>query len=250
MIPGIQISSLKPLLTTSAQVEACFANVAALGCPVVQLQWVDPAVPPEVIAEALTQNGLRSVSVQDFYETVLSDFSYYVNLNSLTGGTWLCVSRIPDRLKSREGLDGYIAELRQMQKKLDPLGQKLCFHPVSQDFTAVEGMDAVAYLLEAMPELALCLDLYHLNRNCPDMPGFIRRYAGRVCMVHFKDEKAGALVPAGQGEVRWDGVVKACLDAGVPWGFLEQERWDRDPYLCLKEAANWLEEEIKKEEIL
>jgi hypothetical protein len=49
-----------------------------------------------------------------------------------------------------------------MQKKLDPLGQKLCFHPVSTDFTAVPGMNAVEYLLEHMPELTLCLDLYHL----------------------------------------------------------------------------------------
>jgi sugar phosphate isomerase/epimerase len=69
-------------------------------------------------------------------------------------------------------------------------------------------------------------------------------------MVHFKDEKEGVLVPAGQGEVNWDGVVKACLEAKVPYGFVEQERWERDPYNCMKEAMDWLEEEIRKEEIL
>lgn len=246
MKPGIQVSSLKPLLRNEAQVQAAFANMKALGCDVVQLQWIDPSVPPEFIARTLEENGMESVSVQDFYEVVQRDFEYYVNLNTQTGGKWLCVSRIPDRLKSREGLDAYVAELREMQKRLDPYGQKLCFHPVSADFQAVPGMDAVGYLFDAMPELDICLDLYHLNRNCGDMPGYIRKYAGRICMVHFKDALGDTLVPAGQGEVNWDGAVKACLDAGVEFGFVEQEKWDRDPYACLGEALTWLDQEMKK----
>lgn len=246
MRSGIQVSSLKPLLKNEAQVREAFAKMKALGSDVVQLQWIDPSVPAAVIADAMAKSGVTSVSVQDFYDLVQQDLEYYVNLNDLTGGKWLCVSRIPQRLKSREGLDDYVAELRQIQKTLDTYGQKLCFHPVTADFTAIPGMDAVSYLLDAMPEMDICLDLYHLNRNCPDMPGYIRRYAGRVCMVHFKDAVDGTLVPAGQGQVNWEGVVKACLDVGVGYGFVEQETWARDPYECVGEAMDWLNEEMKK----
>jgi sugar phosphate isomerase/epimerase len=241
---GIQVSSLKPLLLTEEQVQQAFRKMKALGCNVVQLQWVDPSVSIDSITQALRDNGIDSVSVQDFYESVLQNFEYYTQLNSATGGTWLCVSRIPERLKSPEGLDAYIAELRAMQEKLTPLGQKLCFHPVSGDYTAVPGIRAVEYLLEHMPELDICLDLYHLNRNCPDMPGFIRRYGKRICMVHFKDSIGDTLVPAGQGDARWEGVVAACLEVGVPYAFVEQERWNRDPYDCLREAMDWLDSEI------
>lgn len=243
---GIQVSSLKPLLGNDTAVAEAFANMRALGCTTVQLQWIDPSVSAEAIARCLKENGMVSVSVQDFYEIVRENFDYYTTLNASTNGKWMCVSRIPDRLKSPEGLDLFIGELRAMQALLDPLGQKVCFHPVSADFTAVPGMDAVEYLLQNMPELAICLDLYHLNRNCGDMPAFIRRYAGRVCMVHFKDARGDTLVPAGQGDTHWDGVVKACLDTGVPYAFVEQERWDRDPYDCLKEAMNWLDDEIQR----
>lgn len=242
---GIQISSLKPLLLTEKQVVQAFQNMRTLGCTTVQLQWIDPTVPVCAIAESLKASGMESVSVQDFYELIRQNFTYYTQLNYATGGTWLCVSRIPDRLKSIEGLDVFISELCAMQEALDPLGQKLCFHPVSADFTAVPGMNAVEYLFEKMPELAVCLDLYHLNRSCNDMPAFIRKYAGRICMVHFKDGKGDALVPAGQGDTNWDGVVQACLEANIPYAFLEQENWDRDPYVCLKEAMDWLEEEIQ-----
>ena len=244
MVNGIQVSSLKTLLMTPEQVWNAFAKMKAIGSDTVQLQWIDPSVPLEQIAAAMEASGIRSVSVQDFYDTVLADFAYYIQLNALTGGTWLCVSRIPERLKSAAGLDVYIEELRAMQAQLTPLGQKLCFHPVTGDYTAVPGMNAVEYLLEHMPELEVCLDLYHLNRNCTDMPGFIRQYGNRICMVHFKDSIGNTLVPAGQGEARWDGVVSACLEVNVPYAFVEQERWDRDPYDCLKEAMDWLDREM------
>lgn len=246
METGIQVSSLKPLLLTAEQVRKAFVHMAALGCRVVQLQWIDPSVPPEAIAQALRETGIRSVSVQDFYETVSNDFEYYAGLNAVTGGKWLCVSRIPERLKSREGLETFAGELRAMQAALDKRNQKLCFHPVSADFTAVPGLNAVDFLLDAMPELDICLDLYHLHRNCPDMPGYLRRRAGRVCMVHFKDALDGILVPAGQGDTNWEGVVRACLDTAVPFAFVEQERWQRDPYVCLKEAMDWLEKEVSR----
>ena len=244
MKTGIQVSSLKPLLLTEEQVKNAFVKMRALGCRTVQLQWIDPSVPVTAISRALAENGMESVSVQDFYETVSQNFPYYAHLNAATGGQWLCVSRIPERFKSREGIVKFAAELRSMQGKLDPMRQKLCFHPVSADFTAIPGGNAVDELLEAMPELALCLDLYHLNRCCGDMPEYIRRHAGRVCMVHFKDSRDNILVPAGHGEVNWTGVVAACLETGIAYGFVEQERWQRDPYECLKEAMDWLEAEI------
>lgn len=241
---GIQVSSLKPLLLTPQQVMLSFQKMRALGCSVVQLQWIDPSVPVAHIAQVLRETGISSVSVQDFYETVLKDFDYYTSLNSATNGRWLCVSRIPERLKSPEGLSIFVSELRAMNEKLAPLGQTLCFHPVSGDFAAVPGVNAVEVLLDKMPELELCLDLYHLNRSCDNMPAFIRKYGRRVCMVHFKDAVGETLVPAGQGDTNWAGVVEACLEAGVPYAFVEQERWNRDPYDCLKEAMDWLDNEM------
>lgn len=243
---GIQVSSVKPLLCNAAQVAQAFEKMAAMGCRVVQLQWIDPGVPADFIAAELEKNGIQSVSVQDFYQKVQENLTYYTDLNRATGGIWLCVSRIPERLKSREGLAAFVQELRAMQVRLNGLGQKLCFHPVSGDFTAVPGMDAVAYLLEAMPEMEICLDLYHLNRNCTDMPGWIRKFGKRICMVHFKDSRGDTLVPAGEGDTDWSGVVDACLETGIPYAFVEQERWESDPYDCLKRAMDWLDGEMKK----
>jgi sugar phosphate isomerase/epimerase len=247
---GIQVSSFRPVLTTEQEVALAFQRMKAMGCDTVQLQWIDPAVSIEFIGETLKNTGIVSVSVQDFYETIRENRDYYDTLNGATGGTWICVSRIPERLKTREGLDLYVAELRAMASELALLGQKLCFHPVSGDFAPIAGLDPVEYLLEAMPELMICADLYHLNKSGKDMCAWLRRYAGRVCMVHFKDSRTDEngkeeLVPAGQGDTDWTGVVEACVETGVEYGFAEQERWQGDPFDRLKEAFDWLAGQLK-----
>lgn len=243
---GIQISSLKPMLQTLGDLRTTCEKLAALGCDTVQLQWLNRELPAKEVAGILAETGITSVSVQDYYTEIRGNLEYYVNLNRETRGLWLCPSRILDSCKTPEGLDLYAAELKQLSALLrDNYGQKLCFHPVSADFFAIEGMDAVGALLEKLPDMELCLDLYHLNRYTDDMPGYIRRYAGRIPMVHFKDADArGRLVPAGQGEVKWEGVAAACLDAGVAYAFAEQESWDRDPFCCLKEAMDWVVGEL------
>lgn len=248
MKTGIQVSSLKPVLTTEAEVRTAFEKMNAMGCQWVQLQWIDPSVPIDFIAECLKQTGIQSVSVQDFYEVIRQNKQYYIDLNAKTGGIWMCVSRIPDRLKTRQGLDAYVAELRAFQQELDAYGQKLCFHAVSADFTPIDGLNPVCYLFEAMPELAVCVDLYHVNKVGLDMNEWLRRYAGRVCMVHFKDAQMNSgteqLVPAGQGDTDWTDVVSTCMQTGVEYGFVEQERWTRDPFDCMKEALDWIKGQL------
>lgn len=246
MITGIQVSSFKPVLTTESEVEFAFARMRDMGCTTVQTQWIDPAVSPVFVGEICRKYGIGSVSVQDFYETVLANKAYHFGLNAATNGTWVCVSRIPDRLKSREGITAYVAELREMSRELEQIGQKLCFHPVSADFAPFDGVEQpVETLLAEMPELMICFDLYHLHKTGRNMTEYLRRYRGRVVMVHFKDYRMNpdgteALTPAGQGEIDWTGVAEACVETGVEYGFAEQERWEGDPFHRLKEAFDWL----------
>ena len=251
MEAGIQVSSLKPLLFSVAGVDMAFGKIARMGVGTVQLQWIDRSVPPSEIAALLEKWGLNSVSVQDLYTTVREDLDYYVELNRLTGGHWLCISRIPEAYRSANGLECYAEELIELQHRLEPLGQRLCFHPVRGDFEPVEGIEPVSWLMERLPWLELCPDLYHLARAGKNLSDWLRRYEGRVCMVHFKDSRfhpdgSEQLVPAGQGDINWTGTVKTCLETGVPYAFVEQERWDRDPYDCLDEALSWLRGEMEE----
>ena len=244
---GVQISSLKPLLTTAQQVEAALARLARMGVDTVQLQWIDPAVSIPDIGEAMRDSGIASVSVQDFSTAILQNPGYYLDLNAVTGGTWLCLSRVPER--TRDGLERYAQALESLRDRAAELDQKLCFHPVAADLVPVDGICPVDFLMERLKWLDLCWDLYHVHKAGLSIPDTLRRYPHRVCMVHFKDFKVlpdgtELLVPAGQGDIDWTDAVRTCMEIGVPWAFAEQERWDRDPYDCLGEALDWLRREM------
>ena len=244
---GVQISSLRPLLTTAQQVAAAFARLAGMGVDTVQLQWIDPAVSIPEIGEALMGSGIGSVSVQDFSTAILQNPGYYLDLNAVTGGTWLCLSRVPER--TRAGLERYAQCLEALRDRAAELGQRLCFHPVAADLLPIDGVCPVDFLMERLKWLDLCWDLYHVHKAGLSIPDTLRRYPHRVCMVHFKDFKVlpdgtELLVPAGQGDIDWTGALETCREIGVPWAFAEQERWDRDPYDCLGEALDWLRREM------
>lgn len=247
MRTGIQVSSLKPLLTTAQQVRTAFERLAGMGCSYVQLQWIDRAVPVEAIAHSIKETGLHAVSVQDFYTSVRENTAYYIRLNQLTGGQWCCISRVPEDMRTPSGMADCVHAFRELERELERKHQKLCFHPVHADYQAYDGLIPVDYLLENMPEMPLCLDLYHLNRSGRSMTEWIEAHRHRICMVHYKDEKDGQLVPAGQGDTDWTGVTEACVKAGAEYAFVEQETWTRDPFECLQEALAWLNGQLPGE---
>lgn len=249
MKTGIQVSSLRPLLRTKEQVEAAFEKMAQMGVDTVQLQWIDPSVPSPFIAAALARHGIRSVSVQDFSTEVLQNMGYFLDLNARTGGEWLTLSRVPDR--TRAGLERFARQLEDLRDRAAELDQRLAFHPVAADFTPIGGICPVEFLMERLKWLDLCPDLYHIHKAGLPIPDFLRRWQGRICMVHFKDHRclpdgSEKLVPAGQGDIDWTGAAAACLETGVPWAFVEQETWDSDPYDCLREALDWLRQECNR----
>lgn len=241
---GVQVSSLKPILKTPEQTAHAFSRIAGMGVDTVQLQWIDPSVPIPDIVVALNENLLKSISVQDFYQSYADNPKYYQELMKATGSRWLCLSRIPEKWKNLQGLKEFAEVLSEISADLERFGMRLCFHPTAPDYQEDNGVRLLDHLMELLPQMDLCLDLYHLNKAGISMPMMIRTYAGRVCMVHFKEGKMQAdgkelLVPTGQGDICWDGVMNACEESEVPYGFVEQETWNRDPFDCLAEALNY-----------
>ena len=230
MIPGIQLSTFRPLLTNSDQVADVLRKIAAMGCHTVQLQGIDPAVPIPDIAEALRKTGVRAVSVQEIYAVFQRNRDYYLRLNQAVGGVWLTVSRIPEKAD----VGRFAQDLKALAAELSAHQQKLAFHPVYEDYPFLDD------LLSKVPEMDICLDFYHLWRTGQNLPDWIDRYRSRVRMVHFKDAVNGRMVPAGQGQVDWTGVLDAC--ARVDYGFVEQEVWDTDPFACVQSALAWLKQ--------
>lgn len=250
---GLQVSSIRDFLQTEKDMRRSFLRVAQMGYRTVQLQWLGEKIPPAAAAEALRDAGLTSVSTQDFYETVKERLSYFVDLNHACGSRILCFSGIPEVYRtSQEGCLFFAGEIRKLEKELAPEGLVLAFHPRSQEFVRLNGRTAAEWVMENVPEtVQMGLDLYHVWKAGLSMEEWIRKYQGRQEFVHFKDCKKlpdgqEVLVPVGQGSIPYEGAMRACEECGVRFMFAEQERWEKDAFLCMEESLLWMQRQWRR----
>lgn len=246
-IAGAQASSLRPYLQTEEELRLSLRRLAEMGYRIVQMQWWNPAFSPETVAAAVQDAGLRCVSTQDYYTAVRDDFERTVRLNALCGSTCVCVSGIPAQTLCRDSVLTFAEELSQMAAKLTPQGMTLSFHPRAQEWATVEtGETCTALLLQNTPPgVTLGLDAYHAVKAGLAPEALLAEWAGRTEFVHFKDfvireNGEETLVPVGQGQVAWQATVQACKDTGVKWVFAEQERWEKDAFVCMRESLDAL----------
>ena len=163
-----------------------------MGYRTVQMQWWNPEFEPELVAAAVRDAGLTCVSTQDLYTAVRDDFERTVRLNVLCGSTCVCVSGIPAPVPDTASVLAFSAELAAMAARIAPLGMTLAFHPRAREWapadTAEPGLSCTELLLEHTPQnVTLGLDLYHSGKAGLAPDALLRRWAGRVEFVHFKD---------------------------------------------------------------
>ena len=245
MILGYQLSSLKPLLTTAQEVAKAFETLAKIGYRDLQLQWIAPSVPDQVVAEQLKAKGLRCVAVQDMIPAVRENPERYLKQNLLWGSQYMTVSGIPAEYMSVEGIKAYSKKLEQMAKPYQEQGITFTFHPITQSFSELEGISAVHRLLEQLPEtIQLTLCIHHAEFAGYSSIELMEQYRGRVDMIHLKDyvldtEGKRVLVPVGQGVTPWKEILRGAEKNQVKWAMIEQESWDKDAFLCAKEAYDY-----------
>lgn len=79
-----------------------------------------------------------------------------------------------------------------------------------------------------------------------DPAAWLRKLKGRVDCVHFKDmvyapeDHAVRMAPIGQGNMNYAEILKACEDANVRYGYVEQDNcYGEDPVACLRQSYEW-----------
>jgi sugar phosphate isomerase/epimerase len=108
-------------------------------------------------------------------------------------------------------------------------GLEFGYHNHAFEFKPVEGKLVIDHILERIPadQLFAEFDLGWVKVAGQDPAAYVRKYAGRVPVVHAKDFKAdGNDTEIGKGTVDWDSALAACEEAAVEYVIIEQEKYD------------------------
>lgn len=130
---------------------------------------------------------------------------------------------VAEAIKSAGALLGFHNHHYEFQK----FGQKTILARMAEDFSA--------------ENLTFILDTYWVQYGGGSPAAWLRKLAGRVSRVHFKDMNVSVNTPrmaaVGEGNMDWGGILAACSDAGTEYAFVEQDDcYGDDPFDCLKRS--------------
>jgi sugar phosphate isomerase/epimerase len=149
----------------------------------------------------------------------------------------------------------WMAEVfNQTGAKCHDAGIQFGYHNHNLDFQTFDDKPALDELMASTdPNLVkLELDCYWVARAGKDPVDYMKRYAGRVPILHIKDMKPGttpttdiskggdAFTEVGRGVIDWKRIFEAAPDAGVKHYFVEQDKTDGPPMESAKISYEYL----------
>jgi sugar phosphate isomerase/epimerase len=137
---------------------------------------------------------------------------------------------LPQELRDSDAAWGQrIAEIGKIAVACHDAGFRLSYHNHAFEFTdRVGGHEAHdAIFASVSPDLLKAeLDTFFIQDVGKDPAAYIRRYAGRLPLLHLKEKakpSAGTQnAEVGDGIIDWDAVFAAAEGAGVEWYLVEQ----------------------------
>lgn len=218
---------------------AAIAEIAALGYEGIQVRantwqhfWRQPPVFVNLLATRHIQFVVLSSGAIDLDPSVegkmLADHVAHAQFVKAAGGQFLQVTDMAPagRAPANEDFARLSSLLDTLGEKCTALGVQLLYHP-HMGSLGERPADADRILAATNPaRVQLLLDVAHYTQGGGDPADAIRRYRGRMPVVHLKDLQSTTegyrFVELGQGSVNLDAVFAALTETGFSgWGIVE-----------------------------
>ena len=189
-------------------------QVAELGYTAVELAGLF-GLSPRDVAQSLSDLGLKCTSAHVPLSDLENELSKEIETYLELGATYLVCPWLPPELRQDETSYYKLAStLNQIGQRCKDSGLGFCYHHHDFELVRYNGKHALDILLEnSAPEnLQLEADTYWLEYGGQAPAGYIRRWVGRVPIIHFKDmtaTKPHTFAEVGAGFLDWPPILEA-----------------------------------------
>ncbi|HUU31723.1 MAG TPA: sugar phosphate isomerase/epimerase [Phycisphaerae bacterium] len=203
-------------------------QVAKIGYPAAQVSGLYRWKARE-IRKVMDDLGLGSAGTHVALEMLEKDFNAAVDMVKDLGTEWAIVPWLgEERRKTAEGWRTLAKIMTGLGAKLAAVGLRLGYHNHSFEFQKFNGQYGYDIFYEAVdPNLVHNeIDTYWVKHGGEDPVKYLKRFAGHIQVVHFKDMGKGPakpMVPVGEGILDWPAILAACKAGGTEWACIEQD---------------------------
>ena len=194
-------------------------------------------------------------------ETLATDFEKIVSDCHTLDCQFIRIGMLPfDCMGSLDSVLHFCRQANAAAKKLAEEGIKLYYHNHHIEFRRFDGVTMLDIIRENADLLGFELDVHWVHRGGYDPETIIRKYAGKVELVHLKDYRIGGIpqeafaamgkgdfrtfmdafrnvvqfAEVGEGTLNMGGIIEASLESGAKQFFIEQDDlYGRTVYDCL-----------------
>lgn len=162
---------------------------------------------------------------------------------------------MPRERRGRNSFLWFADRMNLAGEKVRAAGMRLCYHNHGFEFSGWSGSTPFDVLMERFdPKLvAWELDVFWCNLAGYDPAEIIRKYPGRIPLLHLMDKRKGArrqtdervvkselFQAVGSGALDFPAILRAAAQAGVQHYFVEQDECPGDPIASLRTSYRYL----------
>ena len=268
---GIQVYGLRDLLeNTPENFENVMTQIKEMGYDGVELAGLYGIEPAEVKA-ILDRVGLIPVSAHVAFAEMMEDLDKVIEDYKTIGVKFLVMPYMAEEYRpvNPEGFESFLPLLNEVGAKIAAAGMTFLYH--NHDFEFVKlpsGEYGYDKMFDSIPHANLQseLDTCWCDVATGQAPEFVLKYTDRIPVVHLKDyikkgqpknmykligidEEESAdddgsyfgFRPVGFGQMIWEPVLEASLEANAEWVVVEQdEHYELDPLECARRSREYL----------
>lgn len=172
-----------------------------------------------------------------------------------------------ESMKNLDTVLEFCREANDYAIKLKEHGIKLYYHNHHIEFKKYDGKFLLDIIAEECPDLGFEIDLHWVQRAGASPIDTLKRFAGKVDLIHLKDYRVGDIpdeaftsleegdvgtfynaftniiefAELGQGSMDYKPIIEQALESGVRYMLVEQDMlYGRDPFDCLADSRDHL----------
>ncbi len=236
-IVALQMYTLRDII--GGDTKGVLRQVAEMGYEGVELAGYG-SLSAEEFKAALDENNLKAISSHAGIQNMENDVAGIVEAARLFGYSYVGAAFVDETFRTtKENWISTAKRLEAIGKRLrDEADLTVFYHnhafEFEERFDGVAGLD-VLYSNSDAQYLKAELDTYWIQKGGENPTEYLKKYAGRVPLLHIKDMTPdGDFAEVGTGILDWTSIFAAAEAGGVAAYIVEQDTCPGDPLDSIK----------------